>query len=207
MRRSEGAVFVALQDIDRSFTVFAEGKLAVIDPNTDTVVGVIPLGGPKPFAIDAVRGVDGRERLYVAMAGIYPGLGEQRLTGGVVVVDPLNRVVERVALDDDAAGGNIGGLAVVRDSLGYVVVSDESFVNRVLAFDPSRGTVLRTVVETDEYVPEIATDSTGLLAIPDRRFFAPQTCLYRTPVETGQTESLIHCAALDLPPFAIEALD
>jgi len=37
------------------------------------------------------------------------------------------------------------------------------------------------VLETSEFVPEIAIDRRGVLAVPDRRFFDPQICLYRVP--------------------------
>ncbi|HXV75758.1 MAG TPA: hypothetical protein VD788_05510 [Candidatus Polarisedimenticolaceae bacterium] len=205
--RAAGAVFVALQDVDRSFMHYAEGKLAVIDPDTDRVIGTILLGGRNPLGIDLWVDAGGREKLYVALAGIFPGTRPQELSGGVVVVDALNRVVDRMALDDDVAGGNIGAVAIVRESLGYATVSDERFVNRVVAFDPRSGSVLRTVVESDELIPTIAADGHGVLAVPDRRFFEPQTCLYRVPIDEGASETRIHCAAMELPPFSLVALD
>ena len=207
MRLAEGALFVGLQDIDRTFSRFAEGKLAVIDTATDEVVGSIPLGGTNPGAIDLLRGADDRLRLYVALAGIFPGLQEQELSGGVAVVDVTQRALERHALDDDVAGGNIGALAMVSETLGYVVVSDENFANRVLAFDPAAATVRRTVLESPDFVPEIEVDGGGVLAVPDRSFFEPGLCLYRVPDSPEGQEMLIGCGALDVPPFSIEALD
>ena len=200
-------LFVALQDIDRSFVDYFEGKLATIDPTLDEIVGMIPLGGKNPSTIEVLRGEDGRERLYVAMAGIFPGFQPQELSGGVVVIDAINRAVERMALDDDDAGGNIVSLAMVSEALGYVVVTDEAFTNRVLAFDPSTGEVLRTVWETTDFVPEIEVDTNGVLAIPDRSFFTPRLCLYRIPTGDEEVESAIGCAATELPPFSLEALD
>ncbi|MCP3982492.1 MAG: hypothetical protein GY716_24590 [bacterium] len=204
--RAEGAVFVALQDIDRSFTIFGEGKLAVIDPDLDEVVDVLQLGGKNPFDVEVVTGDDGRARLYVALSGIFPGLQPAELSGGVVAVDAFNRVVQGLVLDDDDAGGNIGALAMISESLGYVVVADESFVHRVLAFDPRSGTILRTVRESPDFIPEIETDTHGVLAVPDRSFFAPGVCLYRA-AGAQPTEALIGCAPLSLPPFSVEALD
>lgn len=207
LRMAEGSVFVALQDIDRSFSRFEDGKLAVIDPALDQVVDVIPLQGKNPFAIQVLRAASGREKLYVALAGIFPGLQAQELSGGVVVVDAGNRVLERWALDDDTAGGNVSALAMAGERLGYVIVSDASFVNRVMAFDPVRGTILRTVRESSELIPEIVLDTKGLLAVPDRRFIEPQTCLYRTPADPGQAETFVWCITMELPPFSIVALD
>ncbi|RMG42522.1 MAG: hypothetical protein D6718_13840 [Acidobacteria bacterium] len=204
---AEGKLFVGLQDIDRSFTDYAEGKLAVIDPETLAVEGVIPLGGKNPGTIEVLTGADGRTRLFVALAGIFPGLLPQELSGGVAVVDVTNRVLERFALDDDDAGGNIGALAVARDDLAYAVVSDENFINSVLAFDPASGTILRVLRETQEFVPEIEVDSGGVLAVPDRNFFDPKLCLYAVPADAAGAERLLGCGGLDLPPFSVEALD
>lgn len=201
---ADDTVFVGLQDIDRSFIEFGEGKLAVIDPLLDEVVGSIPLGGVNPGEIEVVHGEDGRTRLFVALSGVF---GSQELSGGVVVVDVTNRVMQRLALDDDDAGGNIGGLAMASERLGYVIVTDENFLNHVRAFDPVDGRVLRTLSQSQDYIPELELDSSGLLAVPDRSFFQPRLCLYRTPVDPEGTESAAGCATLPLPPFSVEALD
>lgn len=205
--RAEGAVFVGLQDIDRSFSDFREGKLAVVDPNLDEVVGVIPLGGDNPGAIEVLRGSDGRVRLYVALAGVFGGLQPQELSGGVVVVDAFNRALEGLALDDDVAGGNIAALAMASDRLGYVVAVDTQFRNSVLAFDPAGGTVLRTLTEGFDFIPELEVDGGGVLAVPDRNALDPRLCLYRIPDDAAAPETLIGCGGLELPPFSIEALD
>jgi hypothetical protein len=204
---ADGTLFVALQDIDRTFTKFAEGKLAVIDPVQDEIAGVIPLGGLNPWAIEPLTGADGKLRIYVSLAGIFPGLQQQSLSGGVVVVDAGARVLERWALDDDVVGANFGDLAMHSEALGYVVASDASFQNRVLAFDPASGALRRTVFESFDHVNEIEVDGDGILAIPDRSFFQPALCLYRIAADPAEAEALIGCGSLDLPPFSLEALD
>jgi hypothetical protein len=207
LTQAEGAVFVGLQDIDRTFTRYGEGKLAVLDPLGDDLAGVIPLGGKNPGPMEAMVGGDGKVRLFVALAGIYPGLLPQELSGGVVVVDPVNRAVEGWALDDDDAGGNVSGLAMASPLLGYVVVSDESYANHVLAFDPAGGTVRRTVLSTFNYIPEIEIDTGAVLAIPDSDFTSPGLCLYRLPADPDGAETLLGCGALELTPTSVEALD
>jgi hypothetical protein len=207
VRRVAGTVFVGLQDVDRTFTHYGEGKLAVIDPGLDAVVGTIPLGGKNPGTIEALVGADGRTRLYVALAGIYPGLLPQELSGGVVVVDVANRAVERLALDDDDAGGNIGALAMVSERLGYVVVSDASYGNHVLAFDPLDGSILREVIATPNFIAEIEADTGGILAIPDTDFSRPRLCLHGVPADPAGSESPLGCGELELTPLSLEALD
>jgi len=202
-----GELFVGLQDIDRTFTRYADGKLAVIDAAGGRLSGSIPLGGKNPGTIEIVRGADGRDRLYVALAGIFPGLLPQELSGGVAVVDPVDRAVERLALDDDDAGGNVGALAMVSESFGYVVVSDDAYVNRVTAFDASTGVTLRTVFETRDLISEIEVGGGGVLAVPDRSFASPRLCLYGVPDDPAGSEIPLGCADLPLPPFSLEALD
>ena len=207
LRLVDDTLFVGLQDVDRTFTLFGEAKLAVIDTALDEPVGVIPLGGKNPSSIEALRGADERTRLYVALAGIFPGLQQQELSGGVVVVDASQRAVEGVALDDDDVGGNIGALAMASEHLGYVVVSDEDFFNRVVAFDPVTATVRRTLLGTADFVPELEVDGDRVLAVPDRSFFDPRLCLHRVPADPELPEEPIGCGSLDAAPFSVEALD
>ena len=201
-----GHVFAGMQDIDRTFTRYAEGKLAVIDPDGDRVAGTVRLGGKNPGVIDVVETADG-ERLYVALAGIFPGLLPRELSGGVVVVDPVDWAVESWALDDDDAGGNIGGLAMVSPELGYTIVVDEQFRSSVVAFDPVSAQPLRTVRSTSDFLPEVELGGGGVLAVAERSFVEPKLCLYRVPVDPGDPEMALGCVNLGLPPFAVEALD
>ncbi len=207
MARVGGLVFVGLQDIDRSFANYGEGKLAAIDPATDTVVGVVRLGGKNPGSLVVAPDERGRERLWVQLAGIYPGVLPRELSGGVLVVDPDALAVERWALDDDDAGGNVGALAIAGPRLGYVVVSTEDWTNRVVAFDPVEARVLRETWSTRDYVPEIEVDGGGLLAVPDRSWSRPGLCLWRVPTGPEGEETPLGCARLPMPPFSVEPLD
>ncbi len=199
--------FVALQDIDRTFTRYGDGKLAVIDTRTDSVERSILLPGKNPVAIRPLTGRDGRERLYVALAGIYPGLLPQELSGGVAVVDVANRAFERWALDDDDAAGNVGGLELAGERLGYALVTDAAYVSRVVAFDPERAELLREVTRTTEYVGGIELDGGGVLAVAEASFFAPRVCLWRVAADPAAAETPLGCAAMPLPPVALEPLD
>ena len=121
--------------------------------------------------------------MYVALSGIFPGLLPQELSGGVVVVDPIARAVERTALDDDDVGGNIGGMAMVSSALGYVIVTDDQYRSSVVAFDPQRAQPLRTVLQGSDFLPEIEVGGAGVLAVPDRSFVNPTLCLYAVPAD------------------------
>ncbi len=205
--RAGDAVFVALQDIDRTFTRYGDAKLAVIDPDTDRVERSVILPGKNPVGLQPVRGEDGRERIFVALAGIFPGLLPQELSGGVAVVDVANRAFERWALDDDAAGGNVSALAMVDERLGYVLTTDAAYVTRLVAFDPQSGALRREVLRTSEYAGGIAVDSGGVLALAEAGFFAPRVCLWQVASDPATGETPLGCAPMPLPPLSIEALD
>lgn len=205
--RAGDAVFVALQDIDRTFTRYGDAKLAVVDPGTDRVERAVVLPGKNPVALWPLKGADGRDRLFVALAGIYPGLLPQELSGGVAVVDVANRAFERWALDDDDAGGNVSALAMVGERLGYVLASDPAYVTRLLAFDPESGGIRREVFRTTEYAGGIAIDSGGILALAEASFFAPRVCLWQAAADPAEPETSLGCVPVPLPPVAIEALD
>ncbi len=201
-----GRLFVGLHDIDRSFSRYADGKLAVVDPGSRTLEQGITLPGKNPGVIVTLT-EEGREKLFVALAGIFPGLLPQELSGGVAVVDVQNRVFERWALDDDTAGGNVLALAMVSTELGYVIVSDAQYQSHVLAFDPVTGTVLRTLQSTSSFLPELALGAGGTLAIPDRSFAAPGVCLWAVPAVPSEAERQLGCIRTSLPPSSVVALD
>lgn len=202
----DGDVFVLLQDVDRSFRGFREGKIAVIDPDLDEITGVIPLGGKNPVDLELVPGTEDHPRVAVVLAGILPGLQARELSGGIVVVDAVSRAVERVVLDDDDVDANLSALALPTESLGYVVATDPSYRNRVLAFDLATGEVLRTVYESPDLVAELEVGG-GILAIPDGSYLAPRVCLFRVPDDPRGTETPLGCAAMQLGPFSVEPLD
>ncbi|HBB40068.1 MAG TPA: hypothetical protein DC005_01195, partial [Proteobacteria bacterium] len=97
--------------------------------------------------------------------------------------------------------GDLGELAIVSPTKGYVVVSGldwENPNNRVVAFNPTSGAIGATVYQTAAYLPEIATSPDhAWLAIADRN-----TVLLRSPrvshtpleLETVFAHELTHLA-------------
>ncbi len=86
-------------------------------------------------------------------------------------------------------------------------MADASFHYRVLAFDPRDGTLLRTLWESDDLIPELVVDGNRILAVPDRGFGAPGVCLFRAPLDPLQSEEFLGCVGLELPPASLDAID
>jgi hypothetical protein len=124
LARARGKVYVALQDFDRSFGNHQNGKIVVLDPETDRVLSKIDLPYMKNPG-DLQLSPDGQ--IYVAAQGIL-GLEtdtfvvEQELSGGIAAIDPERDVVSGF-LDDVRFGGNVTLLAFAAATRAYAVVA------------------------------------------------------------------------------------
>ena len=194
-----GLLYVTLQDANRSFTQFMNGRVAVIDPALREVVDVIDLAGQNPF--ESLVDGPGTGLIYVGLAGIFPGLRPQALTGGIEAIDPATRRSIGLVVDDDALGGNVSAVAIVSAERGYAVVTDATFRNFVKAFDPSTGEVLGSVFETQDRIAALVSDGDGWLLIADSSFTAP-----RLLVLDGQTAQPLASLPLRLPPLSVAIL-
>ena len=141
----DGKLFVAMQALDASW-VPGQAYLAVIDTATDTEIDVdgnpangyaLPLTIKNPIDID-VQG----SSIYVTGVGrYYP----QEFTGGIEKVNATT-YDSTLLVDDGGDLGQIPRIAIVSDTLGYLV-DYASWQNTSLRrFNPSTGEVSDTVV-------------------------------------------------------------
>ncbi len=138
-------LFAACQRLDREngWAPTEFSSIAVVDVTTDLLVdadsdteGVqgIVMGGKNPYSAFQ-RG----SRWVLSTYNMYTDLTD----GGIEVIDLENLVSEGIKIDEVAAGGNIWALAMVSDVEGYVVVTDENFVNIVNRFNLTTRSVLK----------------------------------------------------------------
>ena len=194
-----GLVYVTLQDVDRAFTRFETGRVAVIDPVRRAVVDVIDLSGQNPF--EAMVFSEATGLIYVGMAGIFPGLQAQALTGGVEAIDPAGRRSLGLVVDDDDLGGNVSHVAIHSATRGYCVVTDAAFRNFVRAFDPSTGEVLGTIYETHDRIAALLADGDGYLLVADASFSIPRVIVF-----DAVTGAPVTSLTARVPPFSIAIL-
>jgi hypothetical protein len=192
----DGHLWVTLQDANRSFTDFRTGRLAVIDPVARQVVDVIDLHGQNPF--ESLSFLPENGLIYVGLAGIFPGLRPQALTGGIEAVDPVTRHSLGLVVDDDALGGNVSGVAVVSPTRGFAVVTDATFRNFIKAFDPSTGAVLGTVYETTDRISCLVSDGDGWVIAAESSFVAPRLLFF-----DGTDGHAIAALPMQLPPLSV----
>jgi hypothetical protein len=194
----DGLLWVTLQDADRSFTEFRNGRIALIDPAARRVVDVIDLDGQNPF--EALLHDEETGLVYAGLAGIFPGLQQQALTGGIAVIDPETRAA-RLLVDDDLLGGNVTAVAVHPSGRGFCVVSDASFRNALRTFDPASGEPGAVLYETANFIAAIAADGDGYLVAAEVGFFEPRLLVF--DAATGLPVASLPAR---LPPLSIAVL-
>jgi DNA-binding beta-propeller fold protein YncE len=194
-----GLIYVTLQDANASFTEFMNGRVAVIDPVQRRVIDVIDLQGQNPF--ESLDYLAETGLIYVGLAGIFPGLLPQALTGGVEAIDPETRRSVGLVVDDDALGGNVSAVAMASATRGYCVVSDLTFRNFVVSFDPAAGVALGRVYESGGLISTIESDGDGYLLVADTSFSEP-----RVVVLDAASGRPIASIPARVPPFSIAIL-
>jgi len=162
-------IFVAVQDLpaDLSLPPNQPGKVAVIETETDTLVGSITLSGRNPLSMSYSEET---KKLYVANADFFDISSP---FGGVEVVDPETLTSEGILVDDADLGGSPGDLEIDGEH-AFITVgffdSGFNFVTKVIRFHPGQtGTPeLKEIYRSDGFIQDIAIDETGLLLVGDR---------------------------------------
>ena len=199
-------LFVSIQRLDRNQPFFpptGTSYLAVIDVTTDMLVDTdggtigtqpITLTGADPYSeiqLDPYTG-----KLYVSCVGFF-GL----LDGGVEVVNPATFQSEGYMLTEAEAGGDITDVEIVAPDLGYAIISDASFHNVLIAFNPQTGLKTATVYAPGAFVLNDCEPSPdGVLFVTDRTPVLPGIRKY--DLATG-AEITTNPIDVGLPPFDI----
>jgi hypothetical protein len=198
-------LFVTIQRLDRNnyWLPVAPSYIAVVDIQADTLVDTNPitpgsqsiqLNGTDPASDIQLNPFTGM--LYVSCVGYW---GVQDC--GVEKIDPVTFQSNGYMLTETAAGGDINDVEIVAPDKGYVIISDASFHNVLLSFNPSSGTVISTMYAPGDYVlSDIELAPTGELFVGDRVATNPGIRLYDI-----QTDAEITIDPIDvgLPPFDI----
>lgn len=170
-------VFVAMQNLN-AFMPVTNGTMAVIDPNTDTLVDAdtttptldaLRLSGRNPAAIAVTRG----GRLVVAESGVVAFAPPQMLDGGIEFIDPATLRTSGLLVTEAQLGGDIATFTMLDEGRAWVVVTQRTATatsSRVIevnldAVDGMR--VGRTIMSTVE-IAAIARDPSGNVWVLDR---------------------------------------
>jgi hypothetical protein len=188
-------LYVVLEYLDRNaiFAPAGRGRIAVIDIETDELVGDIELSGENPFAQTKGLTVRGG-KLAVATTGLY-GAAD----GGIELVDLANQTAEGYFISEADLGGDITDFVLVSDHLGYAVLSLADFTNALVAFDPLERRVTKTLLSGGKFIADIELDSRGELFAADRTLNASGLRIFRA----ADGEALTGLLGTGLPPFDV----
>jgi hypothetical protein len=177
MAKRGNRVYVALQRLDINSPLrepAANGAIAVIDSDSDTVVDTIELSGENPFANTKGLIIRG-SNLYVSEVGLF---GEN--DGGIERVDLDDNSPQGFIFTEATAGGDIVDFAFAAERRAYAIVSRADFTTALIAFDPVAGTLLDTITAAEGFdYSDIEVNDRGELYLTDRRFDRPGVRIFR----------------------------
>ena len=128
-------VYVALQHQG------ARGEVAVIDSTTDRIVTVISLNGKNPVS-EFQFSPPPLNRILISSVGDF-AVND----GGIEAINPdTNTVGTQFAVTEATMGGDITAFVIVSPTKGFAIVSDTTFANSLITFDPSSGQRLNRLV-------------------------------------------------------------
>jgi hypothetical protein len=181
MTRIGHEVWVLIQDLDSAYSADTNGKIAVIDTNTDSLVDTDPF-------VDGIQGIqltgrnpshlaydESSEQVFVSMTGLFqPDFTTDTSDpyGGIEAVDTESYLSQGIVLDDADLGGHPRGIQLASAELAFTIVSD----TRVVAFDPSSSEIVENSVYQSPgfFLPEILLDGDRQLLITERGDFDGQ---------------------------------
>ncbi len=202
-------LYVACQRLDRDggFEPVSPSVLAVIDTETDALVDMDSsrdgvqgweLSATNPNSLIAVGG----NQLFVSMTGSFGDM-----TGGIEILDVADGNTRGLVLTETELGGDLNWLELVSNVKGFVVVSDENFMNHIKPVDLASGTV-------GQALPEHSTGFTQSLSVDGARLIVPDPGTFDNPESAGllifdaHTDEFIEGPIpVGLPPLRVVVLD
>ncbi|MFH1874576.1 MAG: hypothetical protein ABH859_05250 [Pseudomonadota bacterium] len=160
-------LFVCLTDLPQDLLqgANANGKVVVIDTQTDEVVAVVELAGRNPADItySPLTGL-----VYITNAGVYDNFDTDITDefGGIEVIDPQTLATLGIAIDDLDLGGYPTEIRLASASLGFVIVDGLYLAS----FNPTTYEVLNNSLYTTEgtYLPDFTIAENGDLLVTER---------------------------------------
>jgi len=101
----DGKVYVSLNAISSDFSTYATGRILIVDPVADQVVGAIDLPGAKNCGAMTYLPTD--KKLLIACTGAYSDGPQQAVTSAVVAID---LGVSPAVVMTQVAAASVGGL-------------------------------------------------------------------------------------------------
>jgi DNA-binding beta-propeller fold protein YncE len=190
-----GLLYVTLQHLD-NFAAVAVGEIVVIDPATDRIVNVITLPFRNPLS--PLHFSPTLKRILISCVGNF---GEN--DGGIVAIDPTTNTVDASLRTNEAMiGGDVTDFEIISSTKGIAIVSDASFANSVVAFNPSTGQRLNTLIAPgNTFIPHLAVNSRSevYIAVRDLRTTTPGLRVFNAVTDSDLIPGTLNVG--QLPPI------
>jgi hypothetical protein len=206
---ANGRVVVSLNEIDANYVNYGEGKIAVIDPATDTVVAGIALTGL--YDCEGMSYVDASKTLLVSCGGPYMA-EDQPLLSGIAVVDMsgttpvLKRVISGVAFDDQSINFSwvLAAPTAAGGTRAFAGTNDPGFVkpDALYVFDYVVGTTSK-LGTSDPYTMGTPANTASLLFVPEATFTSPRVQLFNITGTPQAGNAFVSDAVNGLPPLQV----
>ena len=200
-------LFVALQRLDSAawYVPTDKSTIAVINTTDNSVVATVDLATTNP--VTDLLYDDVASKVYVGCAGEWK-FNDVTADGGVesISVDFLTDTytADGVVIDEATLGGDIGSMVMVADDQFYAIVSDASFTNYLIRFDPTNpGAGVTVVWTTFSYIPAIAVNANEYIFVADTDFVEPGVRVWDSTTDTEITTEPID---VGMPPVALTVL-
>ncbi|MEI1278741.1 hypothetical protein V6Z05_10475 [Leptospira venezuelensis] len=201
------SLFIVLQRLDRNdpsgyFPPGSWGSLLLeIDTVTDSIIATYTFPIPNPVGKPQMLELFGETHLVFAAANRMGFLSQ--IDGGVVAFRLSSRTFRSGLLfPESAAGGDILGVQIKNEQLGYASVLDASFNKTLQVFNPSTGHKLSTLLfipsSYDASLTTILLADDGILYVSNTQFTQPGVTMFDTRDNRLLTPAPI---SVDLQPF------
>lgn len=189
----DGKLYVSLQRLDGWTPTAGESYVAVIDTATDTEIDTRESDSSATLKGIQLESANPQSIIYNPEAGLFVqsiGTWSDDYIGGVEKIDTSDYSTE-LLIDDDNTTGRISGLAIVNDTLGYIISYTGWQNTSLYSFDPADGSIASSAV-SNLAGPEL--DITSLTVDEDGRLWVSIGDASNPRVEILDTmsDSIVH---------------
>jgi hypothetical protein len=206
-----GKVAVTLNDEDSAFAVFGEGRVAIIDPTTDTVAQSLAITGLTDC--EAMSVIPGTATLLVSCGGAYTD-ADPAGASGIAVVDMSGATATLVqTFTGTALGGQpvdfqwVAGQATASGTRAFTSLfgaaafgGSPEVPDAALAVDLGSGATTGVVTLPAYGIGRGALDAAGRLVLPDAGSTPPRVHVYDVSAAPTETTAFVADTVLNLPP-------
>ncbi len=190
-----GKVYVTLGSQDANFMAAGEGRVVVIDPGSDTVIGTIALTGLK--GCSAIQYVPTLSSLFVSCGGSFAD-ADQSAASGIAQIDLSTATPALHVTKASVVGGQpvnfswVGVLSATQAFAGtlgsFPLGTTPGTKDGLYLFNPTAGTATPVPLSAGAYDLGGAVVGAALLLVPDATTTKPLIHVFDVPATGAPTE-------------------